>query len=173
MLLSEPGRTQGDLFFTFFGNPVRIHPFFWLIAVFLGDWDAKWGGSPVIPLLVWVVVLLVSIFCHELGHALAMQWYGFRPRIILYGMGGLAVPEGGPGFVERRSETVRQVVISAAGAVAGFVVAAVVYVLTWIVRGMPIEFLLGGSFGLIIRFPPIESKLMLNVVFWMMYVNLF
>jgi len=172
VLLSEPGRTQSDLFFTFFGIPVRIHPFFWLIAAIMGPWDAKWGGSPVIPLLMWVVVLLVSIFCHELGHALAMRWYGFRPRIILYAMGGLAVPEGGPVFGGRRSDTVRQVVISAAGPAAGFVVAAMVYALVWVAVGKPLEFEFGGRFGLSIFLPPIESEVMGNFVYWMMYVNL-
>ena len=42
--LSEPNRTQFDLSWRMFGIPVRIHPMFWLVGIFLGWNVAKaWG----------------------------------------------------------------------------------------------------------------------------------
>ena len=36
MLLQDPPPTQADLHFELFGFPVRVHPYFWLIALLLG-----------------------------------------------------------------------------------------------------------------------------------------
>ena len=47
----------------------------------------------VIPLLaLWAVCIFVSIGIHELGHALAFRRYGIESRIVLYFMGGMAIP---------------------------------------------------------------------------------
>ncbi len=44
-------------------------------------------------LLIWVIIVFVSILIHELGHTLAMRHFGDpRPSIVLYAMGGLAIP---------------------------------------------------------------------------------
>ena len=75
-------------------------------------------------------------------------------------------------FGQQRSETVRQVVISAAGPAAGFVVAAVVYALVWVAAAAPIEFTFGGAFGVRISRIPVGSEVMGNFVYWMMGVNL-
>jgi hypothetical protein len=69
---------------------VRIHPAFWLIAAILG-FDAEQFDA--VELLVWVIVVLVSILVHELGHALAVRRSGWVSRIILYHFGGLATIE--------------------------------------------------------------------------------
>ena len=39
---------------------------------------------------IWLAVVTVSILIHELGHAVAIRYYGYRPWITLYGLGGLA-----------------------------------------------------------------------------------
>ena len=36
MLIGDPARTQADINFSLFGFSVRVHPFFWLIALVLG-----------------------------------------------------------------------------------------------------------------------------------------
>ncbi len=125
MLLSEPGRTQGDLFFTFFGIPVRIHPFFWLIGFFMGPWRTE-SNSIVLMMLVWFLAFFVGILLHELGHAFAMRAYGFQPHITLYGLGGMASYGGRQNWPTARSPTLQQIVISAAGPAAGFVLAGLV-----------------------------------------------
>jgi stage IV sporulation protein FB len=118
MLLVEPPSSPYDLHFRVFGIPVRVHPWFWVIALLFG----VSGPNPADPLKVvlWVVVVFVSILIHELGHAVLQRWYGGHPRITLYGMGGLASCEDCD-----RSPTA-QILISLAGPAAGFVLAALV-----------------------------------------------
>jgi len=94
---------------------VRIHPFFWIVALLLGI--SGGGKSPPAEVLGWMVALLVSILIHELGHAIAQRHYGGRPRIILYGMGGMAVCDD----CDRSPKS--QILISLAGPCAGFLLA--------------------------------------------------
>ncbi len=89
MILAEPPPGQGDIHFRIFGIPVRVHPFFWLIAVLL----VIRGDPKPAQVLIWVAAMFVSILIHELGHAWLQRRYGGRPRIVLYGMGGLAISE--------------------------------------------------------------------------------
>ncbi len=119
MLIGEPSRTQYDLNFVLFGIPVRVHPLFWLVTVILG---AK--GSDGIGILTWVAAVFFSILLHELGHAWMMQVHGYRPWIVLYGMGGLTSHDPRQGFATKRSDTLTNVLISVAGPGIGFLFAA-------------------------------------------------
>ena len=119
VLLGEPPRSQYDLNFQIFGIPVRVHPWFWLIAVMLGI-RGNPGG---LMLLTWVVAVFVSILVHEMGHALVMRCYGIWPWITLYSFGGLASYNPGEA---RRVGWFGQVLISFAGPGSQFVLAAVV-----------------------------------------------
>ena len=118
MLLIDPPPSPRDLHFRVLGIPVRIHPWFWIVSVLLG----LGGSGPADPLqtLVWVAVMLVSIVVHELGHAFLQRRFGGNPRITLYGLGGLAICDD----CDRSPRS--QVLISLAGPMAGFVLAAVV-----------------------------------------------
>ena len=117
MLLAEPPPTQADLHFRLFGVPVRVHPFFWIVALLLGM-----GGGEADPLgtLLRVVVMFVSILVHELGHAFLQRRYGGRPWITLHGLGGLASCDD----CDRSPRS--QILISLAGPVAGFLLAVLV-----------------------------------------------
>lgn len=119
MILAEPPPSQGDLHFRLFGFPVRIHPFFWVIAVLF----SLRGDSPPEKVLSWVVALFVSILIHELGHAFLQRRYGGHPRIVLHGMGGLAICS------DCQRSTRSQILISLAGPIAGFIFAAVLFVM--------------------------------------------
>ena len=68
-------------------------------------------------LLIWVGVVFLSILVHELGHALTMRHYGQDARIVLYMMGGLAIPESAWGGSRggRGARPLAQILISAAG----------------------------------------------------------
>lgn len=117
MILIEPPPSQFDLRFQILGIPVRIHPYFWLMAVLL----ARPGrGTKPVEVIVWVAVVLISIIIHELGHALMARWYGWPPRITLYAFGGLA------SFQPTYHDTRSQVLIAAAGPGAGFLFIALV-----------------------------------------------
>jgi Zn-dependent protease len=116
-VLVEPPRTQYDLNFRLFRFPVRVHPFFWLLAVLTGV--GVTAGVEV--LLVWVVVVFVSILVHELGHALTFRLFGAGSHIVLYAFGGLAVP-----WTEVYGRW-RRIVVALAGPLAGFALAGIVW----------------------------------------------
>jgi Zn-dependent protease len=120
MFLGEPPPTQADLHFRLFGFPVRVHPFFWLVTLFLGL-----GGDEADPIktVIWVAVVFVSVLVHELGHTFLQRYYGGEPRITLYSFGGLASCDD----CDRSPRA--QILISLAGPVAGFLLAAAVVLL--------------------------------------------
>ncbi|MGO9113041.1 MAG: site-2 protease family protein [Thermoguttaceae bacterium] len=119
MILAEPSPSQGDLHFSLLGFPVRINPWFWLTTLFLGDLHAE----PIVVMM-WVAAVLLCILLHELGHAVVMQVYGYRPSIVLYGFGGLTIPHPGPSSA-RRPGPGGQMLISIAGPASGFILSAV------------------------------------------------
>jgi stage IV sporulation protein FB len=119
VLLSEPQRSQGDLHFSLLGIPVRIHPMFWLVGALFGM-----QLHELHRVLLWILALFVSILVHEFGHALVMRAFGFRPAIVLYGMGGLTIRDAGGWGGAPRLAAWRQVLISIAGPGAGFLLAA-------------------------------------------------
>lgn len=107
--------------FRLFGVNVEIQMGFWINALLIGF--VSTGGGSNIPLLaLWVVIVLVSILVHEFGHALAILRHGIEPEIALHWMGGSTtwqqtLPLSRP----------QRVLISVAGPVAGFVLAALVF----------------------------------------------
>lgn len=81
--------------FSFLGFPVIIHWVFWLNMALLGGvFTATNNPEEMQRVLVWVVAGFLSIFIHELGHALTMHHYGARQvHIVLHGFGGYALCE--------------------------------------------------------------------------------
>jgi len=139
VLIGEPAPTQADLHFTLFGIPVRVHPFFWLVALLLG-WRVPDAGA----LVTWIVAVFVGVLVHELGHAAVMRRFGFQPWITLYGLGGLA--SYNPRYGSRGPDTWGQVLISAAGPVAGFLAAGAIVGLLML-AGIPVEYDVGAPTG--------------------------
>jgi Zn-dependent protease len=100
MLLQEPGHSPYDIRFEFLGFPVRVSWSFWLASVVFGyrfaqGLEDRFGlDSPgLIPLLMlWAACVFVSILIHELGHALAFRRSRIDSSIVLYFLGGLAIP---------------------------------------------------------------------------------
>ncbi|MDZ4847886.1 MAG: site-2 protease family protein [Pirellulaceae bacterium] len=127
-MLQEPSRSPYDWQFFFSGFPVRVTWLFWVISAAIGyHWaeslhelyasrlQLETPGMPVL-LAIWVAVSFVSILIHELGHALAMRWFGTSAHIVLYHFGGLAVPDGAGAWRRPRSSShMDQLIISAAG----------------------------------------------------------
>jgi len=90
--------------------PVRLEASFLITAVFLG-WR---GGSSMVALASWVLIVFISVLVHELGHALVGLVQGGRPEIVLQGMGGLTFPR-----LRTRTSHAQQILLSVAGPVAG------------------------------------------------------
>lgn len=124
LLFQPPDPTRYDLRFTLIGIPVRVHPLFWLLTVFLGG-----ASGDLLFLVIWTVVVFVSVVAHEMGHALAMRRYGQPSYVVLYWGGGLTVPDAvrwGSGWAHVTLSPGQEILISLAGPGAGFLLAAFV-----------------------------------------------
>jgi Zn-dependent protease len=110
---------------------------------------------------VWVGAVFLSILVHELGHAIAFRYFGCRPRITLYGFGGLASADREPAGRARA-----RIIIAAAGPLAGFVLAALTIALVANVgyRVPVLRWTVGGG-------APIESTALYLLVVDLVYVN--
>lgn len=159
MITSEPERTPYDLHFRLFGIPVRVHPFFWVIAVLLG---IRGSEADPIEMLLWVGAVFVSILVHELGHALAARSNGYQPWITLHAFGGLASYQGEPRSLGSR------LFIIFAGPLAGFAFAAL------IVAGIILS---GQQVALVPSLVPVRfefySSQPLNILLWdLLFINI-
>ncbi len=180
-MLNEPQTTAYDLNFEILGFRVRISPFFWLVAVVLGL-DLSRGvnslfkalelaspGAPVL-LLIWMAAIFLSILVHELGHALAFNYFGTNSRIVLYHFGGLAIPDSFGAWNAARRRHIgpfEQIVISGAGpafqlglALLAAGIGILLGVPIWIPGVLPI------------RFPP-ESAALFAVINFIVYPSVF
>jgi Zn-dependent protease len=92
--------------FSIAGIPVRVEPFFVVIAVLFGlDLRELW------LIIAWVVIVFVSVLVHELGHGVAFRIFGQRSSIVLHGFGGVTIPSGKPTAWTKR----RSIIVSLAG----------------------------------------------------------
>jgi membrane-associated protease RseP (regulator of RpoE activity) len=100
-----------------FGFPLRVDPFFFVTAWLIGGRrEPQW-------MAVWVVIVVVGILAHELGHAFAGRRLGMEPWIRLMAFGGMT------GWSRPRPLTARQqILISAAGPAVGIVIGGSVLV---------------------------------------------
>lgn len=138
MILSEPGRTSYDLNFSIFGFHVRVHPLFFVLPVLLGHRAISPEVSTGIGLLVIIAIFFVSILVHELGHAIAFRYYGLPARIVLYWMGGIAIPDSGGSRFSRPSRSLtsnQQIVVTLAGPLSGLMIAVLLALIVYGVGG--------------------------------------
>lgn len=108
-------QTASDLSFRLAGIPIRIHPFFWLVAVlfspFLRSIDDM--RTWLVGLAGWIAAWLLSFIIHEMGHALVVKKiFGADPKIVLYGFGGATVYQP---FYRRVPNAGGRILISFAG----------------------------------------------------------
>lgn len=134
----QPRETPYDLYFALFGIPVRIHPFFWLVAIFLGL-----SAGDLFTLVAWVLAVFIAVLVHEMGHALAMRAFGYFPRITLYGLGGFT-EYGMRDVFTRPPGPLGRILIVAAGPGAGFLFAALLAAVLHIT---------GNPVAAVVRFP--------------------
>lgn len=70
--------------------PIRINPFFWVIAALI-----SWSFSQnVVGMLLIIPVIFFSVLFHEYGHALTAILFGQKAEIALTGFGGLTTRSG-------------------------------------------------------------------------------
>ena len=133
-MFTDPRPTPYDLRFRILGMPVRIHPLFWLIALFLAP---RWEGVDPVPILLcWIAAMLTGILVHELGHAVVQKYvYGAKPWIVLYAFGGLACCD--TWAWRRQPGTWGSILISLAGPLAGFLLVGLLVCIAF-VSGTPV-----------------------------------
>lgn len=140
MFLSEPGQTPYDLKFNFLGFPCRVHPAFFILPVlfsksFTPGYDINVG----VGVLIVAAIFFISVLVHELGHTLAFRYFGIESHIVLYWMGGLAIPGGGmrswQGARKRSLQPNEQIIVSLAGPVAGLLLAAFFVLVVFSITG--------------------------------------
>jgi Zn-dependent protease len=103
-----PDSRVGEWCFHLFGIEVRVKFWFWFAALlFCGNLDTR-------SALIWIAVCFVSILLHEFGHVIAFRLFGTQAYAVLYGFGGLAIPDR-----EIRG-TLAEFVVAMAGPIAGF-----------------------------------------------------
>lgn len=148
MLLAEPPRSSADLNFGLLGIPVRVHWSFWLVSVLM-CFNAT-GGDAVL-IVSWVAASFLSIVVHEMGHALIIRKQGWRPWVTLYAMGGLA------SYHPTRHNPWTQIQISFAGPAAGFIFAALIYMVL-LLSGHPVEFPRDSSLFFSIEITGVDTR---------------
>ncbi|MGB9377590.1 MAG: site-2 protease family protein [Mycobacteriales bacterium] len=114
--VGRPNRTRrrNALAFPLFGFPVVIDLSFIIVLGFLGYTTVSRG---LVYLLIWIVVAVVAVLVHELGHAFAARAAGAAPTIELSGFGGVTSFQ-----LATRLSRLRSLGISAAGPATGLVI---------------------------------------------------
>ncbi len=172
MIQLEPPPTRYDLYFQVFGFQVRVHPWFWVVAVLLGIGPEQELGFAV--LVMWVVALFASLLLHELGHAWVMRQVGQEATVLLYGFGGLAIPRPGRAFSPRWRLPAPwdQVLVSLAGPGAMLLLVLLLWVVLRL-AGTPLQFQLGGPLGIRWQFQNIENVRLHILLHYLVTINLF
>jgi len=183
-VLGEPRETQYDLHFEMFDIPVRIHPLFWVAGAVIGALSAS-GSNLGVSVLIWMTAMFVSILIHELGHAVLMKRWGMSPRIVLYMMGGLAIPSGAGNMYskfgrdfgqqygkERKSSRFnwQQIAISFAGPGAQVILAGLFVLLTYGVGGrINLEHITSRYIGV----EGVENDMLTSMIQAYLFINIF
>ena len=152
---------SNDISFTLFGFPTTIQPFFWLIAavitaLHLGQIDEMpiW----IAQMFLGMVAVLISILVHELGHALVFRHVFHTPcTLVLHGFGGLTMPLHHYRHSYGIRGTIARCFLSFAGPLAGFILAALMMAIIFVV---PID---NGGF---------VSKLLFYFCEWMVWISI-
>ncbi|MBK8902863.1 MAG: hypothetical protein IPM53_16865 [Anaerolineaceae bacterium] len=157
--------TRFDLNFKIAGFPVRVHPMFWIIGLLLG-----WSGGGLESIAIWLVVLFVSILIHELGHSFMMRRYGIESSIVLYHLGGLAIPHSA-----RRAQLgwIENILISLAGPFAGFLFAGLTAGIVYAAGGLVFVDWLFGFLPVPVAFMPVGGILVNEAVGVILWINTF
>ncbi|MBT8453232.1 MAG: hypothetical protein KJO40_14825 [Deltaproteobacteria bacterium] len=112
--------------FSLFRIPIRIHLWFWLMALWLWTLNSEQGWA---GLLIWVLVVFQGILMHELGHAIVGRVFGRQPRIELIALGGLTWWEQ-----QEQMSPGRSLMVSAAGPAVGIFIGSLALVLMDVLR---------------------------------------
>lgn len=96
--------------FSLWGHPIYLEPIFLLLVGFF-VFSGIQTPEDLLRGLVWAPVLFIGILWHELGHALAIEKYGYgKSDIVFQGLGGVTINQR-----RANASPERSMVISVAG----------------------------------------------------------
>ena len=105
--------TRYDWRFRLAGVPVCVNPFFWVVTLLLGSDSGSWSYF-----VTWTAAVFISVFFHEVGHALCARAFHHWPYVTLYTFGGVT------SYHPVLDESVwRRLVVLACGPLAGLLMA--------------------------------------------------
>ncbi len=108
--------------------PISIHPLFWLFAALIG-----WMSSQsLLGTLLWIIVILVSVVVHELGHAITGLLFKQKVRIELLMFGGATYREG------PRLSLFKEFLLTLNGPLAGFALGGLAYAVAHLWQAPPL-----------------------------------
>ncbi len=137
------------------GIPIRLHWTFLLFMAWIGL--VAHQAKEFAPVALLIPALFVCVLLHELGHALTAKRYGIRTRdITLYPIGGVAMITGKP--LPRQ-----EFWIAVAGPAVNVAIAALLWVVHWLVTGSGPGFHTNLQSGLFI--PNLFSANVMLVIF--------
>jgi stage IV sporulation protein FB len=84
--IASTGSTEGGWRIALLGLPTRIHAMFWVTILVLG-WPSHAPHGPA-SIALWMLVATLSIWLHELGHAMLARQRGVVFAIHLHATGG-------------------------------------------------------------------------------------
>ena len=105
--------------------PLRIYPYFWLLAILIG-WlnsfsEVSSFNLSIIKTVIWVLVITISVVIHEFGHALTALFFGQSAQIDLVAFGGLTHRQG------PKLKLWKEFIIVLNGPLFGLIFASVIY----------------------------------------------
>ena len=114
--------------------PVEVHPGHFLFAAVLGYQGMNWRDprTAVLYLISWIAIVFFSVLLHEMGHALASLFFGYRPGVQLVWTGGLTHPNAGGAIPWHRD-----VLLTLAGPSVGLLFGGVCIVIDQLVPPLP------------------------------------
>ncbi len=71
--------------------PIAIHPFFWVLAAFIGYVNSP---NSFMGMAIWVAIVFISVLVHEYGHALTSVLFKQKAKIQLVALGGVTSYDG-------------------------------------------------------------------------------
>ena len=110
------------------GTTIRVETSFLILIAFFVLFSMQ-SGTPIEHALLWIPVVFLSVLLHELGHASILGLLRFGPsEIALAGMGGFTQNR-------RRSKPWQEVLVSLAGPITSFLLAALAW---WVLSAFPL-----------------------------------
>jgi Zn-dependent protease len=147
--------------FRIFGVPIRVEPFFVLVAAMFGL-----RLEPLWLVFAWVVVVFVAVLVHELGHAVTYRFLGQRSAIVLHGFGGFTVPTGGG---RRALSKPKAVAVSVSGSFVQLLLIGLPAWLVWRTESWRIDYALWFFGGQDLSWVPVIDLLQFVGIWWAVF----